>query len=110
MVPILRDAAQERGPQDDGGVWLSSALDLRRRQLHRLAAAASADLVGVVEDELGLHLVGLVVHLGAEQEQYGLGVDQNLDALVLHHFVGRLHIVGVFHRVGLPGTAAILDA
>src|SRR5581483_4885544 len=37
-------------------------------ELHGFAAAASRDLVRIVEDELGLHLVGLVVHLGAEQE------------------------------------------
>src|SRR3954471_22473724 len=34
-------------------------VDLGRAQLNRLAAAAGGDLVGVVEDELGLHLVGL---------------------------------------------------
>src|SRR3954454_1741752 len=88
----------------------SSLLDLRRRQLHRLAAAAGTDLVGVVEDELGLHLVRLVVHLGAEQEQHGLWVDQDLDALILDNLVGWLHVVGVFNRVGLPRAAAVLDS
>ena len=86
------------------------SLDLRGRQLHRLAAAAGAGLVRVVEDELGLHLVGLVVHLGAEQEQHGLGIDQDLDALVLDDLVGRADVMGVFDRVGLPGAAAVLDA
>src|SRR5882757_9251733 len=49
-------------------------LDLRRRELHRLAAAAGRNLVRVVEDELGLQLIGLVVHLGAEQKQHRLRV------------------------------------
>ena len=86
------------------------SLNLRSRQLHRFAAAAGADLVRVVEDELRLHLVGLVVHLGAEQEQHGLGIDQDLDALVLDHLVGGTDLVGIFDRVGLPGAAAVLDA
>src|SRR5947209_5112000 len=68
-------------------------VDLGRAQLDRLAAAAGGDLVGVVEDELGLHLVSLVVHLGPEQKQHGLGIDQDLDALVLDHLVGRADIM-----------------
>src|ERR1043166_9425074 len=79
--------------RDDGE---KSVLGLCRRQLHRLAAAAGADLVRIVEDELRLHLVGLVVHLGAEQKQHRLGIDQNLDALVLDDLVGRLHVGGLF--------------
>src|SRR2546430_12389562 len=84
--------------------------DLCRRQLHRLAAATGRDLVRIVEDELGLHLVGLVVHLGAEQEQHGLRVDQDLHAPVLDHLVGGTDLMRVFDRVGLAGAAAILDA
>src|SRR5450759_645527 len=84
-------------------------LDLRRRQLHGFAAATGAGLVRVVEDELRLHLVGLVIHLGAEQEQHGLGIDQDLDALVLDDLVGGANIVGIFDRIGLPGAAAVLD-
>ena len=52
----------------------------------------------------------MVVHLGAEQEQHGLGIDQDLDALVLDDLVGRADIMGVFDSVGLSGTAAVLDA
>src|SRR5438105_11698397 len=84
--------------------------DLRRHELHGFAATAGRDLVRIVEDELGLHLVGLVVHLGAEQEQHGLGIDQDLDALVLDYFVGGAHLMGIFDRIGLTGAAAILDA
>src|SRR5262249_23214194 len=79
-------------------------------ELYGLAAAAGGNLVRVVEDELGLHLVGLVVHLGAEQEQHGLGVDQDFHALVLDHLVGGADLVSVFDGVGLTGAAAVLDA
>src|SRR5512136_1511233 len=40
------------------------AIHLCRGKLHRLAAAAGAGLVRVVEDELRRQLVDLVVHLG----------------------------------------------
>src|ERR1044072_1603252 len=56
-----------------------------RRQLHRLAAAAGRGLVRVVEHEGRRELVDLEVHLGAEQEHDRLRVDQQLDALALHH-------------------------
>src|SRR4051812_29173673 len=54
------------------------AVDLGWRELHGFATPAGRDLVRVVEDELSLHLFGLVVHFGAEQVQHRLGVDQNL--------------------------------
>src|SRR6185295_5851875 len=50
------------------------------------------------------------VHLGAEQEQHRLRIDQYLDALVLHDLVGWFDIVGVFDGIGLTGAAAVLDA
>src|SRR5260370_23241665 len=103
--------------KSNGGVYGSrrstgrrGGLDLRRRQLHRFAAAAGAGLVRIVEDELRRHLVDLVVHLGAEQKQHGLGIDQDLHALVLDDLVGGADIVGIFDRVGLPGAAAVLDS
>ena len=67
-----------------------SAASLAGVELHGFAAAAGRGLVRIVEHELRRQLVGLVVHLGAEQEQHGLRVDQDLDALVLDHLVGRL--------------------
>src|SRR5215475_6400885 len=76
------------------------AVDFRRLELHGFAAAAGRDLVRIVEDELGLHLVGLVVHLGAQQVQHGLGVDQDLHALVLDDLVGGADLMGIFHGVG----------
>src|SRR6516165_9220922 len=91
-------------------ICAGTVLDLRRLELHRLAATAGRDLVRVVEDELRLHLVDLVVHLGAEQEQYGLGIDQDLHALVLDDLVGRTDFMGIFHGVGLSRAAAVLDA
>src|SRR5438105_6063943 len=84
--------------------------DLSGRQLHGFATAASAGLVRIVEDELRRHPVDLVVHLGAQQEQHGLGIDQDLHALVLDDLVGRANLVGVLDRIGLPGAAAVLDA
>src|SRR5712671_1694451 len=60
-----------------------STLHLRRRQLHGFPATAGAGLIWIVEDELGLQLVGLVVHLGAEQEQHGFGINEDLHTLVL---------------------------
>ena len=51
---------------------------LGRLELHRFAAAAGRGLVRVVEHELRRQLLGLVVHLGAEQEQHRLRVDQDL--------------------------------
>src|SRR5258706_10115457 len=84
-------------------------LNLRGRQLHGFAAAAGPGLVRVVEDELRRHLVDLVIHLGAQQEQHGLGIDQDLHALVLDDLVGRANLMGVFDRIGLPGAATVLD-
>src|ERR1700751_4174592 len=66
----------------------------RRRQRHRLAAAAGGGLVRIVEHEAGGELVDLEVHLGAEQEHHRLGIDQQLDALVLDHLVVRRDAVG----------------
>src|SRR5664280_3791090 len=81
---------------------------LGRRELHGFAAAAGAGLVRIVEDELRRQLVGLVVHLGAEQEQHRLRIDQDLDALVLDHLVGRLHRVGVKNG-GCAGMAYTME-
>ena len=91
---------------------LSSAggLVFRRRELHRFAAAAGRGLVRIVEHELRRKLLGLVVHLGAEQEQHRLRIDQDLHALVLDHFVVSASALGVFHRVFHAGAAAVLDA
>ena len=52
----------------------------------------------------------LVVHLGAEQEQHRLGIDEDLDALVLDDLIERLLLLRPFHRVFHAGAAAILDA
>src|SRR5262249_42911425 len=81
-----------------------------RLELDRFTPAASRCLVGIVEHELRRELVGLVVHLGAEQEQHRLGIDQDPDALVLDHLVRLFDSLGIFHRIGHAGAAAILDA
>src|SRR6266508_4419729 len=95
--------------------WMPLLVRLGRRlrgrlELHRLAATAGRGLVRVVEDELRGELVGLVVHLGAEQEQHRLGIDEHPHALVLDHLVELLDALGIFHGVGHAGTAAVLDA
>src|SRR5207237_2829710 len=81
-----------------------------RRERDGFAAPAGGSLVRVVENELGRELVDLVVHLGTEQKQHGLRVDENPHAFVLDHLVGGIDLLGVFHRVGHTGAAAVLDA
>src|SRR3954454_829447 len=108
--PSFETPHKGAAPQDEVCVGGESILNLRGRQLYRLAATAGRDLVRIVEDELGLHLVGFVIHLGAEQEQHGLGIDQDLDAPVLDLLVGRPDLVLIFDGIGLPGAAAVLDA
>src|SRR6185503_2009968 len=58
-----------------------------RSELYRLAAAAGRGLVRIVEHEGRGELVDLEIHLGAEQEHDRLGIDEQLDALVLDDFV-----------------------
>src|SRR3984893_9560097 len=72
---------------------------VRRRQLHGFPASAGGNLVRVVEHELGGELVDFEVHLGPEQEQHRLGIDQETHALVLDDLVGRLGALGIFHRI-----------
>src|SRR3954454_23474179 len=86
-----------------------SAVELGGGELHRFAAATGADLVRIIEDELRRHPVDLVIHLGAEQEKDRLRINQDLYALVLDDLVGRAHIMGILHGIGLTGTAAVLD-
>src|SRR5581483_10175696 len=96
-----------------GGPSAAQRLELflgHRGQVHRLAAAAGAGLVGVGEHELGRELVGHVVHLGAQQVHDGLGVDQHAGAVVLHHLVEALLLAGPVERVLHAGAAALLDA
>src|SRR5262245_63401377 len=48
----------------------------RGLELDRFAAAAGGGLVGIVEHELRREPVGLVVHLGADEEKNGIGIGQ----------------------------------
>ena len=66
---------------------------------------------GFSEDELRRQLRGLEIHLGAEQEQHRLGVDEDRHALVLDDLVAAgSTALRIFHRVGHAGAAAVLDA
>src|SRR5689334_231378 len=80
---------------------------LRRGELYGFSAAACARLVRIVEDKLGRQLFGLVIHLGPEQEQHRLWIDQDLDAPVLDHLVGRIDGVGILHCVFHSRAAAV---
>src|SRR5262245_7575294 len=80
-----------------------------RLELYRFAAAAGRRLVRIVEYELRRELVGLIIHLGADQEQHRFGIDQDAHALVLDHLVGGLDLLGILHRVGHAGAAAVAD-
>src|SRR5262249_46281652 len=86
------------------------ACRIGRGELHRLAATAGRRLIWIVEHKGRGQLVDLEVHLGAEQEQHGLRVDQKLHALVLDHLVELVGSLGIFHRVGHAGAAAVLHA
>jgi hypothetical protein len=52
----------------------------------------------------------LEIHLRAEQEQHRLGIDQQLDPLVLDHFVKGRSRLGQLHRIGHAGAAAVFHA
>ena len=76
-----------------------------------LSPQPQADVsLGLLKTKLDEQLVDLEIHLRAEQEQQRLGIDQQLDALVLDDLVERRGAFGEFHRVGHAGAAAILDA
>src|SRR5262245_35474672 len=62
---------------------------LSRLQHHRLAAAAGRGLVRVVENEARFQHRFLVVHLGAEQEQDGFRIDEELDTAVFDDLIQR---------------------
>ena len=49
-----------------------------------------------------------IIHLATQEEQNGLGVDQDRNTIFLNHFVERLRCHGVIHDIFHAGTAAIL--
>src|SRR5262249_7410881 len=75
----------------------------------RLAAAAGAGLVRIVEHEARAHPVGAIVHFGTEQEHDGRRVDQEHDPLGLDALVVRPARSRIFHGVFHAGAAAVLD-
>src|SRR5262249_47538185 len=74
------------------------------------AATAGGSLVGIAKCEARAQFGGLEIHFGADQEQDRLGLDEDFDALILHHFVHRAGAFGIIHGVAHAGAAAIGDA
>src|SRR6266853_1623226 len=87
-------------------VWPAVPMIPLRSNVERLAAAAAALLVRVAEDKARLELLLDVIHLGAEDEHDGFGVDEDCHPLVLDDFVEFALLVGVFDRVAEPRAAA----
>src|SRR5438132_846818 len=97
-------AAAATGPwQDQQATRLSSdstvmTIAERRRQRRKepvsdmegFAAAAAALLVRIAEDEARLELLLHIIHLGAQDEERGLGIDQHGHPMLLDHLVRGL--------------------
>ena len=67
------------------------------------------DLVRIVEDELRLTSCRPCSPSRCRAgTSTALGSTRIFTPLVLDHLVGRADLMGVFHRVGLPGAAAVL--
>src|SRR5207237_10228768 len=82
----------------------------RASDMERFAASAAALLVRIPEDEARLDLLLDVVHLGTQDEQRGLGIDQNRDAVLLDQLVHRVPLVGIFEGVAEPRAALAAHA
>src|SRR5687767_10312916 len=65
-----------------------------------LAAAAFALDVGITEAERLVQALADEIHLGAIEKGEALAVDDDLDAMVLEHQVGALHVIGIVDDVG----------
>src|SRR6185437_2779557 len=70
-----------------------------RRDGDGFAAAASACLVGISENEASAELVGFEIHFGSEEEHEGFRINDDLNALVLYDFVVRTDRIGKFERI-----------
>src|SRR5436309_1821466 len=101
-------SARENGSQNALLVGLGGGRINGWRELHRLPTATGRGLVRIIEHEGRGQLVDLEIHLGAKQEQNGLRIDQQFDALVLDHLIELRRVGRIFHRVGHAGTAAVL--
>src|ERR1700686_2610305 len=67
--------------------------------VERLAAAATALLIGIAEGKPVLQLFLDVIHFGAEDEHDGFRIDENLDTLVFDNLVELALLIGIFERV-----------
>ena len=74
--------------------------------MERFPAAAAPFFVGILEYEAAFEFFFDVIHLGAEQEHDGFGVDEHGDVVFFHHLVELADLIGIFNRVGKPRAAA----
>lgn len=82
----------------------------RASHVEGLAAAAAPFFIGIDEGEAAFELLLDEIHLRAEQEHDGLGVDQHLDSFILHHLIVFVYVIGIFDGVGQARAAARADA
>lgn len=75
-----------------------------------LAASALLRDVGVLENESPGELILNPVHLAAEDVDKSLGVDQDLDAVLLNGIIKLARLVDVFEVVCQAGAALALGS
>ena len=99
-------------PADSHGLGRLSVrvIHAHRRDGDGFAAAAGAGLIGIIEAETGGQLVRLIVHLRPEQEQDGLRLDEDLDALILDDVFARGRGLGVGHGIFHARASALFHA
>src|SRR5690606_11122464 len=78
-----------------------------RRRAEGLTAAAGGDGIGIVEGEPSAHDRFLVVDFQTPEVRDALGIDQDLDAVLLQHRVIVLFLVVKSHAIGETGATAM---
>lgn len=91
------------------GWWRTEKRTISLSKADALAASARLHHVGIVEDELGRQSVLLPVHLGANDAEEGLAVDEHLYAILLDTLVklASLFRLDVFEVVAHTRTALV---
>ena len=78
--------------------------------MNRFTTATSRRLIGIIEDKLARELIGLKIHLCAEQKEHGFRIDHHCGALFRYDFITGADGISGFDGVGHPSAAAIFDA